>query len=249
MIEELAQTGRLLVASDFDGTLAEIVEDPDLATPLTRSKAALEALAGLDETIVAVISGRRRSELVERFEHPSFILIGEHGADRGDGTGPESDALAEARRLVDAAARATPGSRAEHKTRSVGFHYRQVEDADGIVADLRHRASSVQGLRLVEGKKILELTDSPVDKGAALVELKQEVAADRVLFMGDDVTDETAFAVLGAGDVGVHVGLGPSLASVTVPDPSTLAELLETLFARRAGGRVRPSSEGPGSHP
>jgi hypothetical protein len=42
MIEELAATRRLLVASDFDGTLAEIVEDPDLATPLARSKAPSE---------------------------------------------------------------------------------------------------------------------------------------------------------------------------------------------------------------
>jgi trehalose-6-phosphatase len=69
----------------------------------------------------------------------------------------------------------------------------------------------------------------------ALVELKREVGADRVLFMGDDVTDETAFATLGPGDFGVHVGLGPSLADVTVPDPSTLADLLDILVALRAG--------------
>jgi trehalose-6-phosphatase len=51
--------------------------------------------------------------------------------------------------------------------------------------------------------------------------------------MGDDVTDETAFAVLQPGDVGIHVGLGPSLAGVTVPDPSSLADLLDTLVALR----------------
>ena len=68
----------------------------------------------------------------------------------------------------------------------------------------------------------------------ALRELKDEIGADRVLFMGDDVTDETAFAALGPSDLGVHVGLGPSLAKVTVPDPSTLADLLETLVALRS---------------
>ena len=124
MMEELAATKRLLVASDFDGTLAEIIEDPALATPLARSKAALEALAAIEGTTVAVISGRRRA--VERFEDPRFILIGERGADHGDGTGPESPVLAAARQLVDALARATAGSRVEHKTRSVGFHYRLV---------------------------------------------------------------------------------------------------------------------------
>jgi trehalose-phosphatase len=101
---------------------------------------------------VAVISGRRRAELVERFDDPSFILIGEHGADHGDGTGPESPALAEARQVVDGVAEATPGSRVEHKARSVGFHYRLVEDPDETVEDLRRRASSIPGLRLVEGK-------------------------------------------------------------------------------------------------
>jgi trehalose-phosphatase len=236
MIEELAATKRLLVASDFDGTLAEIVEDPDLATPLARSKAALEALAATDDTTVAVISGRRRADLVERFDDPRFILIGEHGADHGDGTGPESPVLAAARQLVDAVVEATPGSRVEHKTRSVGFHYRLVKDPDAVVEDLRRLAATIRGLRLIDGKKIVELTDSWVDKGIALSELKRETGADRVLFMGDDVTDETAFATLGPGDFGVHVGLGPSLAGVTVPDPSTLADLIETLVALRSGG-------------
>jgi len=236
MIEELAATKRLLVASDFDGTLAEIVEDPDLATPLARSKAALEALAVMDGTTVAVISGRRRADLVERFDQARFILIGEHGADHGDGMGPESPALAAARQLVDDVARATPGSRVEHKTRSVGFHYRLVTEPDAVVEDLRRRAATIGGLKVVNGKKIVELTDSPIDKGVALSDLKRETGADRVLFMGDDVTDETAFATLGPRDFGVHVGLGPSLANVTVPDPSTLADLIETLVALRSEG-------------
>lgn len=234
MIEELAATGRLLIASDFDGTLAEIVEDPDLATPLARSKAALEALADTQDTTVAVISGRRRSELVERFDHPSFLLIGEHGADKGEGTGPESEALAEARVLVDDLAARTPGAKAEHKTRSVGFHYRLVANPDAAVGELRRIAAGIPGIRIVEGKKIAELTDSAVDKGAALIELRRRISPDRVVFMGDDITDETAFAVLNDDDVGIHVGVGPSLAGVTVPDPSSLADLLDTLVALRA---------------
>lgn len=233
MIEDLAATRKLLLASDFDGTLSEIVEDPDMATPLARSKAALETLADTPGTTVAVISGRRRSELVERFDHPSFILIGEHGADHGDGTGPESDVLAEARLLVDSVVETAPDSMAEHKTRSVGFHYRLVQDPDPVVEELRRRAGEISGLRIVEGKKIVELTDSRVDKGSALLELRREVSPDRVVFMGDDVTDESAFAVLGAGDVGIHVGIGPSLAGITVPDPSGLADLLDALVALR----------------
>ena len=110
----------------------------------------------------------------------------------------------------------------------------QVEDPEDAVNDLRQRAALIPGLKLVDGKKIIELTDSSVDKGVAMVGLKNEIGADRVLFMGDDVTDETAFAALEPGDLGVHVGLGPSLANVTVPDPSSLADLLETLYTLRA---------------
>ena len=105
-----------------------------------------------------------------------------------------------------------------------------------MVEDLRRHASTIDGLKVLDGKKIVELSDSSVDKGVALRELKNEVGADRVLFMGDDVTDETAFAALEPGDLGVHVGLGPSLAKVTVPDPSALADLLETLVTLRSEG-------------
>jgi trehalose-6-phosphatase len=89
---------------------------------------------------------------------------------------------------------------------------------------------------MIEGKKVIELTDSAVDKGTALIELRRQVSPDRVAFMGDDVTDETAFAVLQPGDVGIHVGLGPSQAGVTVPDPSSLADLLDALVALRTAG-------------
>jgi trehalose-phosphatase len=236
VIEEIANAPRLLIASDFDGTLAEIVDDPDLATPLARSKTALQELANLDHTTVAVISGRRRADLLRRFDHPGFVLIGEHGADHGNSTGPETPALAQARALVDAAVSATPGARVEHKTRAVGFHYRSVIDPEETVEGLRVEARKVKGLRLLEAKEILELTDSSVHKGVAFVELRRSLGADRALFMGDDVTDESVFAALQQGDLGVHVGEGPTLANLTVPDPSGVADLLETLLRVRSTG-------------
>ncbi len=234
MIDALARAGRLLIASDFDGTLAEIVDEPDLAVPLSRSKAALDGLAELDETTVAILSGRKRSELVERFDD-RFVLIGEHGADRGEGAADPGPAMVRARELADSISAATPGSMVEHKTRSVAFHYRRVADYEPVVADLRLRASDIDGIRFVEGKMVVELTDSPVDKGMALETLARSLDVDRVLFMGDDVTDETAFAVLREQDVGIHVGTGPTRARATVPTPSALADFLEALHRARLG--------------
>lgn len=248
MIEELARAGKLLIASDFDGTLAEIVEDPDLATPLTRSKAALEALSGLEGTTVAVISGRRFSDLSRRFDQDRFVLIGEHGADVGEATSSEPAALTRARELADAVHAVTPGSRAEHKWRSVAFHFRGVAEPEQVVADLRQRALSIDGVRLIEGKKVLELTVSTINKGMALEGLARSLDVDRVLFMGDDVTDESAFGVLRDHDVGIHVGVGPTRAAITVPTPSDLADMLETLLSARRREQARPQP-GVGGQP
>ncbi len=247
MIDELARTEKLLIASDFDGTVAEIVDDPDLATPLTRSKAALEALAGMEGTNVAIISGRRRSELGERFDEGSFILIGEHGADQGAAAPPATMAMSRARELVDAVAAVTPGSRAEHKSRSVAFHFRTVDNPGPVVANLRRRALTIDGIRLVEGKMVLELTESSINKGMALEALARSLEVDRVLFMGDDDTDETGFAVLREQDVGVHVGLGPTRAGVKVGTPSELADLLDNLVTARRRHLAAGSAAGDGS--
>jgi trehalose-phosphatase len=109
-----------------------------------------------------------------------------------------------------------------------------VTDPEKTVDDLRRRAEEIDGLEIVEGKKIMELTDSPVSKGDALAALRRSLGVDRVVFMGDDVTDETAFAVLEDDDVGVHVGVGPTMATVAVANPSALADLLETIYEARA---------------
>lgn len=237
MIEErhladLAAAGSLLVACDFDGTLAPIVDNPDAATALPDSVEALRRLKATDNTAVAIISGRRRDELATRFGD-DFVLIGEHGADPG--TTPPSDppSLTLARRKVDAAHAETPGSRAEHKPRSVVFHYRRVDDPDRVVARLRSEGERLDGITVLEGKSVLELTTSPVDKGDALVELRRIHQPDRVLFLGDDVTDESVFERLGPHDLGVKVGSGRTAAVARVTGPEDVAELLRLLADRR----------------
>ena len=238
MINHLAGAGTLLVACDFDGTLAPIVSDPDAAKPLPRSVAALRRLASLADTNVAIISGRLHSELVQRFSDDDFILIGEHGSDAGDDNdredpGSEPVGLSEARRLVDAAAESTVGSQSEHKARSVAFHYRNAPNPSAVVARLRSQAAALPGIKVLDGKMVLELTAAHDDKGTAVTRLKADLGSDRVLFIGDDVTDESVFAVLGPADVGVKVGGGETLATQRVASPEAVADLLESLAVHR----------------
>src|SRR3954471_12356527 len=81
-IVQIARTPRLLVACDYDGTLAPIVPNPEQARPMNESVGALRALAGLHETTTAVISGRALRDLATLSRLPSEgHLVGSHGSE------------------------------------------------------------------------------------------------------------------------------------------------------------------------
>ena len=229
MFAETTRAPRLLVATDFDGTLAPIVDDPDAATALPVVIEALRRLSRLEDTWVAVVSGRRHLELAERFGDDVFYLIGEHGADRGHGTEADSPALDRARRRVEAAVAAAPGSFSEQKKVSVAFHYRLAPDAGPALAELLAWADSEPELETMQGKSIVELSAIRLDKGAAVMTLRDELGADAVLFIGDDTTDESVFVVLGPGDLGVKVGPGETAAAMRVSGPEAVGDLLHRL--------------------
>jgi trehalose 6-phosphate phosphatase len=92
----------------------------------------------------------------------------------------------------------------------------------------------------LEGKKVLELSVRPLGKGAALARLRAEAGATGTLMVGDDVTDEDAFAVLADGgptvDVTVKVGSGDTRAVHRVGGPEHVLALLRHLVTTRAGG-------------
>lgn len=236
MIERVASAHHLLVACDFDGTLAPIVDDPDTAAALPDAIDALRRLARLPNTTVAVVSGRAHRELEERFGDESFVLIGEHGADRGDVSPDDPPALAEARRLAASMVDETPGSRIEHKGRSVVFHHRNAPEGAEAAERLRERAAEIEGLHLMEGKAVLEMSVSDEDKGTALTALRDDLGADAVFFIGDDVTDEKVFATLGDSDLGVKVGADPTAAHARVADPKAVADMLDSLGSLRGSG-------------
>ncbi|CAN5884620.1 hypothetical protein BH23ACT5_BH23ACT5_13190 [soil metagenome] len=232
-VTTVASASTLLVVCDFDGVLAPLVAHPDDAAATGASMTALRRLAALPNTIVAIVSGRRRSDLIDRFADDDFILIGEHGSDLGAEAPVDRPSMILARELVDSVVARTPGARAEHKARSVAFHYRQAESPQEALATLRGAGDHLDGVTMMEGKKVLELTTSSETKGRAVARLRSELGASAVLFIGDDVTDETVFESLGAGDLGVKVGEGPTAAVARVDDPGDVAEFLESLASAR----------------
>lgn len=81
-VGRVARVPQLLVACDYDGTLAPIVDDPTRAEPLPEAVAAIRALATLPQTTVAVVSGRALRDLATLSRLPGEVhLVGSHGSE------------------------------------------------------------------------------------------------------------------------------------------------------------------------
>ena len=240
-IEAAARSPVLLVATDYDGTLAPIVEDPAEAKPLRESLVALRALAALPGTYAAVISGRALSDLAAMTTlDGQVMLVGSHGSEFdqyfAQTLTPDQTTLRQ--RVIDEMQRlaaADPGFRVETKPASAAFHFRSVSDAaaDEAVGQLMAGAASWSDVRLKRGKKVLELAVVDTSKGDALDALRHRVGASSVVFLGDDVTDEDAFSRMHGPDVAIKVGDGDTAAGHHVADPTEVARRLAQITNAR----------------
>lgn len=220
--------GRVLVAVDFDGTIAPLVDHPDDAVPDPEAVEYLRRLARSERAVVAVVSGRSLADLQRRLgEVPGATLVGEHGNDTGEDVAI-GETIEHANRFIDAL-RAGREIVVERKQRSVTFHTRTLDPAAkrNAVSALRTWAAEHPDVTLLEGKEVVELSVADRTKGDAVVELGADV--DVIVYLGDDTTDESVFAVLGADDVGVKVGAGPTGARYRVDDVSGVVDVLRAL--------------------
>lgn len=251
-IAGVAASELLLVALDFDGTLSPLEDEPMDARMLPAARDAVNAVVAAPDTVVAFVSGRSLVDLRVIAEHDDasrVLLAGSHGAEfwiPGEGLQSHGEeeadvALRDALRAhAEAATAHLDGVWIEPKTFGFGVHTRRATAeaaaeanrlADGIVA------AEAPHWRRRSGHNIVEFAFRHEGKDSAIAELRERVAATAVLFAGDDVTDEDALASLGADDLGVRVGDGPTAAAVRVPDIAALAELLTLLATERT--RVR----------
>ncbi|HEX7662384.1 MAG TPA: trehalose-phosphatase [Pseudonocardiaceae bacterium] len=240
-IVRIARTPRLLVACDYDGTLAPIVEDPEKARPLPESVGALRALAGLHETTAAVISGRALRDLATLSRLPSEVhLVGSHGSefDVGFVHALDSNARALHRRLeyeLERLVSEQPGVQLEIKPASIAVHVRRAapDVADWVLRAVRSGPATWPGVQVTEGKRVIELAVIQTDKGHALDVLRRQAGATGTIFIGDDVTDEKAFVRLTGQDLGIKVGDAATRAEYRVEDTLAVATVLAFLVEER----------------
>lgn len=251
-ITSISETDLLLVALDFDGTLAPLQNEPMDARMLPAARAAVSLLVDTARTVVALVSGRTLADLRVIAEHRDdsrIWLAGSHGAEYwvpGRGVLPIADDPAEValrdslRSEAEAETAGMPGVFIEPKTFGFGVHTRR---ADADTAAEANRlvdaivAAGAPAWRRRTGRNIVEYAFRHEGKDTAVSELRERTDATAVLFAGDDVTDEDALKKLRPGDLGLHVGVGPTAATVSVADIPALAGLLDGLARMRATGR------------
>lgn len=224
---------RGLVAFDVDGVLAPIVEHADDAVLSPGVDGLLRQLA--ERTEVVILSGRSLASLETMFGFPDTLhVIGSHGLEaRGDEPltlePAEADCYRQLERLARAAVRAAgAGAWLEHKPTSLVVHTRS---ADSAVAEparetLVRLAAEVLGARVRAGHEVIELLARPSSKGEALLALADERGRAPIVFLGDDLTDEEAFAMMGEDDIAVRVGPGETVADLRLEGPEQVVELL-----------------------
>lgn len=244
---------RLVLLSDFDGTLAEFDLDPTLPRIRSDAFAALVALSSLSNVTLGLVSGRRVADLVRRVPLGSEVyMAGLHGLEiTVHGQAWQHDAIARAAGAVPALedvltplVRAVPGARLEVKGAALAVHVR------GVARETRHdllAAADAAAWPWIDGRMLRRLVGSDVheylpaaawNKGDAVRWIVHDVvrttgADPWVVYLGDDLTDEDAFQAIEDG-ASVVVGRRASMARFRLDGPADVAALLADLAEEAA---------------
>jgi trehalose 6-phosphate phosphatase len=232
------------VLLDIDGTLLDLAPTPrevwvppGLATTLNRL---LERTSGA----LALVSGRSLNDIDLIFAPEQYPAVGGHGAEMRLST--DSEAVAthappmdkELKRRLAAIAKLSPGILLEDKGYSLALHYRLAPHAERAIyeavslirADLPNAP-----IEVMPGKCVCEIKHSGFNKASGVIELMthEPFKGRRPIFIGDDVTDESVFAIMpDFGGLSFSVGRRAQGVTSHFDEPRDVREWL----ARLSGG-------------
>ncbi|MGH7760953.1 MAG: trehalose-phosphatase [Candidatus Dormibacteraceae bacterium] len=186
--------GKLLLATDFDGTLAPIVSHPDAAKALPANLALIDRMVDLG-VHVAVISGRAQHDLRLRLPIQGTRILGENGI--GDTTALERKALDRFNSKVGRLVGPQPGVWLECKPSSTSVHYRGAPDAGPALHAAVLPIANRFGLVAAMGRMVVEARPQRADKARAMAVLIAGVQPKAVIYAGDDEPDHSVFELLG----------------------------------------------------
>lgn len=233
---------------DFDGTLAQVVEEPSAAIPFPGVTEALEALAHR-YLVVALLSGRRADDLARLAMAEGVRYLGIYGAEEFVGgriiRPPESERwLGMASRLArDAEAliltEGLAGAEVEYKDVALSIHYRRARDpgaAGEAIISWAESAARRRGFEVMVGRMVVELRPLGVSKASALQRVVSELGMEWIVAAGDDTGDVHALTRAGEmlGEHALRIGIAseeepPGLRAASDLVAGSPDELLEIL--------------------
>jgi trehalose 6-phosphate phosphatase len=215
VVPRLHAAKHLALLLDFDGTIVPIQPRPEMVCLSLPTRRLIGRLTRLPKITVCIISGRRLADLRRRAKVPGVRYVGLHGgeSDKKTSIPPADKILERVKLLLKERLGSLAGIRLEDKGISFAVHYRGATHSAARRAGVLLRETLKPfgaHLYVLKGKKVWEVLPPEVEgKGRAVRLLLADLPRGTLpIFVGDDVTDESAFAALPQG-VTIRVGKNP----------------------------------------
>jgi trehalose 6-phosphate phosphatase len=226
---------RVLLAFDFDGTLAPIVRHPESAAMRARTAKLLADVARRYPCVV--ISGRSRTDVMAKVATiPLRAVFGNHGMEPSPGGRAWRRQTDVWHAQLVSALPPIAGVVIENKGVSLAVHYRRARSPAVVRRLVLTLAAELPGTRIVEGKRVVNIlpADAP-GKGSALLTLRKRLRCQSAIYVGDDDNDEDVFALAKQERLlGIRIGRSRrSQAAYFVPSQAAIDRLLVKLVRVR----------------
>lgn len=230
-----------LLAFDFDGTLAPIVEEPSAAAMRSSTRHLLAEAARLYPC--AVISGRPEEDVLRLLDGVTvWYVIGNRALQPPQDAERFRPQVAKWVPVLAQALAQMPGVVVEDKIISLALHYRKAADRERAHAAILSAVKALEDApRMIDGNNVVNLLPPGApNKGTAIQRLRQQIGCATVLYVGDDRSDEDVFELDGVA--GVHIGAAESRARFCLRDQAQVDDLLEQLISLRPKRSLRQES-------
>jgi trehalose-phosphatase len=246
MVQDRRQGRKLLLLLDYDGTLVEIAPRPELATPTPKLLRLLARLINRLDYVVVVVSGRPLQNLLKLLPVSGLNYLGSHGGEgliagrplhliNGE---PAFQEISEWKNQLTGLLEHFTGWWIEDKPQGFVLHYRQASPGQEdrllkIIETWKARVVESGSYQVLPGKKVMEVLLYGINKGAAIqkILLSSDFIGYFPLYIGDDTTDESVFAVIQEQGLSFKVGdeEQPTKATYFLKNPAQVQNFLALL--------------------
>ena len=241
LIEKLKISNKKLIILDYDGTLVDFKDKPELALPNDNLIDILNNLTKIRGLDIAIVSGRDKLFLEDNLGKLNISIIAEHGhfykKKSKDWTNLgkiDKVFLSDIYAVFQSFSDRTPGTFTEKKESGLVWHFRKTDPelASERVVEIETVLNSLltDQFQILNLDKAIEVTSRKFDKGSAVNELTKNKKYDHIVCIGDDVTDENMFKTLNESSTTIKVGIKNTLAKFFIDDTKSVVNLLDEIY-------------------